>query len=67
METHRAATIMADRLCGAVANLIIRNAQEKRRLAAISAWLEARGYKPLPPKRSNYKQVGSVDIMMLAS
>lgn len=44
-EIHRAATIVADRLCGAVANPIIRNAQEKRQLAAIKAWLEARGYK----------------------
>jgi type II restriction enzyme len=31
-----------------VANPIIRNAQEKRQLAAIKAWLEARGYKQLP-------------------
>jgi len=44
-EVHRAATIVADRLCGSVANPIIRNAQEKRQLAAIKAWLEARGYK----------------------
>lgn len=44
-EIHRAATIVADRLCGAVANPIIRNAQEKRQLAAIKAWLEKRGYK----------------------
>jgi len=47
-EIHRAATIVADRLCGAVANPIIRNAQEKRQLAAIKAWLEARSYKQLP-------------------
>jgi type II restriction enzyme len=47
-EVHRAATIIADRLCGAVANPIIRNAQEKRQLASIKAWLEARGYKQLP-------------------
>lgn len=47
-EVHRAATIVADRLCGAVANPIIRNAQEKRQLAAIAAWLEGRGYKKLP-------------------
>jgi hypothetical protein len=47
-EIHRAATIVADRLCGAVANPIIRNAQEKRQLAAIKAWLESRGYKQLP-------------------
>ncbi len=47
-EIHRAATIVADRLCGSVANPIIRNAQEKRQLAAVKAWLEARGYKHLP-------------------
>ena len=44
-EVHRAATIIADRLCGAVANPIIRNAQEKRQLSVIKNWLEARGYK----------------------
>lgn len=44
-EMHRAATIVADRLCGSVANPIIRNAQEKRQLAAIKIWLEQRGYK----------------------
>ncbi len=48
-EVHRAATIVADRLCGAVANPIIRNAQEKRQLAAIKTWLEARRYKQLTP------------------
>lgn len=47
VEIHRAATIVADRLCGAVANPIIRNAQERRQLAAIKAWLEARGYQQL--------------------
>lgn len=47
-EVHRAATIIADRLCGAVANPIIRNAQEKRQLAAIRNWLEQRGYRQLP-------------------
>ena len=46
-ERYRAATIVADRLCGAVANPIIRNAQEKRQLAAIAAWLEERGYTNL--------------------
>lgn len=49
-EIHRAATIVADRLCGAVANPIIRNAQEQRQLAYIKQWLEARGYKELPPR-----------------
>ena len=47
-ERYRAATILADRLCGAVANPIIRNAQEKRQLDAIAAWLEDRGYDNLP-------------------
>lgn len=44
VEIHRAATIVADRLCGAVANPIIRNAQERRQLSTVKAWLEARGY-----------------------
>ncbi len=43
-EIFRAATIVADRLCGAVADPIIRNAQERRQLAAIGQWLEQRGY-----------------------
>jgi type II restriction enzyme len=47
-EIYRAATIVADRLCGSVANPIIRNAQEKRQLAGIAAWLEARNYQELP-------------------
>ena len=47
-ELYRAATIVADRLCGAVADPIIRNAQEKRQLATIGEWLTARGYKNLP-------------------
>ncbi|MBA2704752.1 MAG: XamI family restriction endonuclease [Blastocatellia bacterium] len=43
-EIHRAATIVADRLCGSVSDPIIRNAQERRQLAAIKKWLELRGY-----------------------
>ena len=38
-ELYRAATIVADRLCGAVANPITRNAQERRQLAAIKKYL----------------------------
>lgn len=49
-EIHRAATIVADRLCGAVANPVIRNAQEQRQLAYIASWLDARGYSQLPHK-----------------
>lgn len=47
-EVYRAATIVADRLCGSVANPIIRNAQEKRQLAAMAAWLDTKGYSLLP-------------------
>lgn len=43
-DVYRAATIVADRLCGAIANPIIRNAQERRQLSAIRKWLEKRGY-----------------------
>ncbi len=47
-EIYRAATIVADRLSGAVANPIIRNAQEQRQLAAIGRWLKKRGYANVP-------------------
>lgn len=43
-EVHRAATIVADRLCGAISDPIIRNAQESRQLTTIRQWLEQRGY-----------------------
>lgn len=67
VETHRAATIVADRLCGAVANPIIRNAQEKRQLAAIKAWLEARGYTQIPDGgqiKFNQMQPGTFSFRM---
>jgi XamI-like restriction endonuclease len=34
VDVERAATVVADRLCGAVADPIVRNAQERRQLAA---------------------------------
>jgi hypothetical protein len=46
-EVRRASTIVADRLCGAIADPIIRNAQEQHQLLAIKTWLEARGYREL--------------------
>jgi len=46
-ELHRAATIVADRLCGAEADPIIRNAQEQRQLAVMRRWLEDRSYSYL--------------------
>src|ERR1035438_7863990 len=44
-ERYRSSTIVADRLCGAVADPIVRNAQEKRQLALIEKYLVERGYK----------------------
>lgn len=51
-EIYRASTIIADRLCSAIANPIIRNAQEQRQLVAIKNWLEARNYKEITPKEA---------------
>lgn len=48
-ERYRSSTIVADRLCGAVAGPIVRNAQEKRQLAMIEAYLTKRGYKLKAP------------------
>jgi hypothetical protein len=48
---YRAATVVSDRLCGAVSDPIIRNAQEQRQLTTLQQWLEARGYTPLEDRR----------------
>jgi len=45
---HRAATIVADRLCGSQSDPIVRNAQEKRQLTMIGKWLDDRKYKHVP-------------------
>jgi len=57
-EVYRAATIVADRLCGANANPIIRNAQERRQLGRIKDWLEARRYKDMTG-RTDLKDMSS--------
>lgn len=44
-ERDRAATIVADRLCGAQADPIVRNAQEQRQLALIGRFLDGYGYR----------------------
>lgn len=44
-ERDRASTIVADRLCSAVANPIVRNSQEQRQLKLVGDWLDARGYR----------------------
>jgi hypothetical protein len=43
-EQQRSATVVADRLCGAIADPIIRNAQESRQMALIGDFLVAHGY-----------------------
>ena len=48
-ERYRASTIVADRLCGAIAEPIVRNAQEKRQLALIGKYLVRRGYELKAP------------------
>lgn len=52
-ERERASSVVADRLCSAVANPIVRNAQEQRQLALIGDFLEQRGYEKLshPPHK----------------
>jgi len=47
-ERDRASTIIADRLCSAVANPIVRNAQEQRQLALIGDYLDQLGYRKQP-------------------
>lgn len=47
-ERYRSSTIVADRLCGAVADPIVRNAQEKRQLSIIEQHLVAKGYRHKP-------------------
>lgn len=43
-ERIRAASVVADRLCGSIANPIIRNAQEKRQFAVVNRLLTDLGY-----------------------
>ena len=57
-ESYRAATIIADRLCGASTDPIIRNAQETRQLQEIAAWLNLRSYRQLPTnQRVSFNQM----------
>ncbi len=44
-DQDRAATVVADRLCAAARDPIIRNAQEKRQLSSLRKWLSSRGYR----------------------
>lgn len=50
-EVLRSASVVADRLCGAAADPIIRNEQEKRQLGALSNYLDSLGYKQIELKQ----------------
>ncbi len=52
LDLYRAATIVADRLCGAISDPIIRNTQEQRQLTAIGSWLGEQGYSLIPSGQS---------------
>lgn len=45
---RRAATIVADRMCGANADPIIRNSQEKRQIDMLANYLQKKGYEMQP-------------------
>lgn len=46
-QLELAAVVVSDRRCGAVADPIVRNAQETRQLAVLKEWLDCRGYREL--------------------
>ena len=47
-ERGVAAIVIADRLCGAAADPVIRNAQEQRQLDSVGGWLSRHGYRQIP-------------------
>lgn len=58
-EKDRASIIIADRLCGMLADPIIRNAQEQRQLKVIGAYLKRKGYKQV--KNGEAKAIDSLE------
>lgn len=55
---QRAVLVVADRLCGALSDPIIRNAQEKRQLASIAMFLKDKGYRFVSPNAYNEMKPG---------
>ncbi len=49
LERERAIAVISDRLSGATADPVIRNAQESRQLLLLKSWLDERGYLEMPP------------------
>ena len=58
VQRSRAALVVADRLCGSLSDPIIRNAQEKRQLQAITAWLLKKGYVKVSPGNMSQMKPG---------
>lgn len=58
-DVYRAATVVADRLCGAQSDPIIRNAQEKRQLDSAKKWLEHRGYSFVETNKVKFNEMKS--------
>jgi hypothetical protein len=56
-EAYRAATIVADRLCGAQSDPIIRNAQEERQLESVKKWLEKLEYSHVEPSGVKFESM----------
>jgi len=52
LDLYRASTVVADRLCGAISDPIIRNDQELRQLTAVGKWLDEQGYSMIPREQS---------------
>lgn len=57
VDVERAAMIVADRLCGALFDPLIRNAQEQRQLNALKHWLEERGYTHLLKYQGKFNEL----------
>ena len=51
LERERAIAVISDRLSGATANPVIRNAQENRQLARLAEWLAAHDYSEIAPEQ----------------
>lgn len=58
-DKARASIIIADRLCGMLADPIIRNAQERRQLEIIDIYLKKKGYKQV--KSGETKTIASLE------
>jgi len=59
-EQLRAASVVADRLCGSFADPIIRNAQESRQLTLIGKFLVLHGYEQVQP--DSYTQITDMPV-----